>query len=206
MPTNYRPRADMSRDYAKKTAKKAPAKRSSPRKNARTNARNQSPTQSPRWLWLFSGFLLGVLSTGLFQLWKTPQQDISQAIDDVIGISPTKGQKPQFEFYDQLRDAEIVVPDSPPDALRKVGGEKGQDEVYILQAGSFKSAQDADSLRASLIFLNLSAHVEKVHSSKGGTWHRVLVGPFESSSKLAHARTTLLQNGIDNLVLKRSKN
>ena len=205
MPANHRPRADMSRDYAKKTGKKAPAKRSSPRNNARTNSRNQAPTQSPRWLWLFSGFLLGLLSMGLIQLWKTPQQDISQAIDDVIGITPTKDQKPQFEFYDQLRDAEIVVPESPPDALRKSGPEKGQDEVFILQAGSFKNFNDADSLRVSLLLLNLTAHVEKTHSSKGGTWHRVLVGPFESSSKLAHARSTLLQNGIDNLVLKRSK-
>lgn len=203
---NHRPRADMSRDYAKKTGKKAPAKRSSPRKNARTNSRNQAPAQSPRWLWLLSGFLLGVLSLGLIQLWKTPQQDISQAIDDVIGTTPTKDQKPQFEFYDQLRDAEIIVPDSPPDALRKSGPQKGQDEVFILQAGSFKSFQDADSLRVSLLLLNLNAQVEKTHSSKGGTWHRVLVGPFQSSSKLTQARSTLLQNGIDNLVLKRSKN
>ena len=205
MVADHTKRADMSRDYAKKTGKKAPAKRSSPRKNTRTNARNQAPTQSPRWLWLLSGFLLGILLMVLIQLWKTPQQDISQAIDEVIGTSPAKGQKPQFEFYDQLRDAEIVVPDSPPDALRKPGGEKGQDEVFILQAGSFKNFKDADSLRVSLLLLNLNAQVEKTHSSKGGTWHRVLVGPFQSSSKLAHARSTLLQNGIDNLVLKRPK-
>ena len=205
MATDHRLLADMSRDYAKKTGKKPPAKRSSPRKNTRTNSRNKAPAQSPRWLWLFSGFLLGVLSTGLIQLWQTPQQDISQVIDDVIGITPSKNQKPKFEFYDRLRDAEIIVPDSPPDALRKSGAKKAQDEVFILQAGSFKNAQDADSLRASLLFLNLSAHVEKVHSNKAGTWHRVLVGPFTSSSKLAHARSTLLQNGIDNLVLKRPK-
>lgn len=205
MATDHRPRADMSRDYAKKTGKKAPAKRSHSRKNGRTNARNKAPTQSPRWLWMFSGFLLGVLSMGLLQLWKTPQQDISQVIDEVIGTSPANNQKPQFEFYDQLRDAEIIVPDSPPDALRKSKAEKGQDEVFILQAGSFKRADDADSLRASLLFLNLNAYVEQTHSSQGGTWHRVLVGPFESSSKLAHARSTLLQNGIDNLVLKRPK-
>ncbi|MEZ0152055.1 MAG: SPOR domain-containing protein [Candidatus Reddybacter sp.] len=206
MPANHTPQAYMSRDYAKKTGKKAPAKRSSPRKNARTNTRNQAPTQSPRWLWLFSGFLLGILSMGLIQLWKTPQQDISRAIDEVTGITPSKGQKPQFEFYDQLRDAEIIVPDNPPNALRKSGPEKGQDEVFILQAGSFKNFRDADSLRVSLLLLNLNAQVEKTHSSKAGTWHRVLVGPFQSSSKLAHARSTLLQNGIDNLVLKRPKN
>ncbi|MBQ0720879.1 MAG: SPOR domain-containing protein [Gammaproteobacteria bacterium] len=196
----------MSRDYAKKTANKAPAKRGSSRKNVRTKASNKAPAQSPRWLWLCSGFLLGILSMGLIQLWKTPQQDISRALDEVTGTTAAKNQQPHFDFYTQLRDAEIVVPDSPPDALRKAGGEKGQDEVFILQAGSFKNPRDADSLRVSLILLNLNAQVEKTHSSKGGTWHRVLVGPFQSSSKLAHARSTLLQNGIDNLVLKRPKN
>ncbi len=195
----------MSRDYANKTRKKSPAKGRSPRKNTRTNARKQPAKQSPQWLWLLSGFLLGALSMGLFQLWKTPQQDISRVIDEVTGITPTTTPKPQFEFYDQLRDAKIVVPDSPPDALRQSEPDKGQNEVFILQAGSFKNFQDADSLRVNLLLLNLNVQVEKTHSSKGGTWHRVLVGPFESSSKLAHARSTLLQNGIDNLVLKRPK-
>ncbi|MBL4783071.1 MAG: SPOR domain-containing protein [Porticoccaceae bacterium] len=206
MATDQRTRPDMSRDYAKKSAKKPPAKRSRSHKNTRTNSRNKTPAQSPRWLWLFSGFLLGILSMGLMQLWKTPQQDISRAIDEITGTTTDTEQKPHFDFYTQLRDAEFIVPDSPPDELRKTGAEKGQDEVFILQAGSFKNARDADSLRASLLLLNLNAQVEKTQSSKGGTWHRVLVGPFQSSSKLAHARSTLLQNGIDNLVLKRPRN
>ncbi|OUS13859.1 hypothetical protein A9Q89_01585 [Gammaproteobacteria bacterium 53_120_T64] len=193
----------MSRDYAKKTATKAPAKR--PRQNTRGNARNKAPTQSPRWLWLFSGFLLGILSMGLLQLWQTPRQDISHAIDQVTGTTTSKSQKPQFDFYTQLRDAKFIVPDSPPDKQRKADTKKAQNDVFILQAGSFKNAQDADSLRVRLLLLNLNAQIEKTHSSKGGTWHRVLVGPFQSSSKLAHARSTLLQNGIDNLVLKRTK-
>lgn len=195
----------MSRDYANKAGKKTPVKGRSPRTNTRANSRNQPPTQSPRWQWLLSGFLLGALSVSLLQLWKTPRQDISRVIDEVTGITPAKTHTPQFEFYDRLRDAEIIVPESPPAAMIKSGHEKGQNEVFILQAGSFKSFEDADSLRVSLLLLNLNAQVEKTHSSKGGTWHRVLVGPFESSSKLAHARSTLLQNGIDNLVLKRSK-
>jgi len=193
----------MSRDYANKSAKKSPAKRSKARTNSRQS--KSSPTQSPRWMWLFSGYLLGILSMGLLHLWQTPQQDISQAIDTVTGTKSVQDAKAEFIFYTQLRDAEIIVPDSPPNALRETKAEKGQDEVFILQAGSFKNPQDADSLRANLLLLNMNAKVEKVSSSKGGTWHRVLVGPFQSSSKLAGARSTLLQNGIDNLVLKRPK-
>ena len=192
----------MSRDYAKKTRKKAPAKRS----NTRSNSRNSSAAQSPRWLWMLSGFLLGILLMGLIQLWKSPQQDIGKVIDEVTGITADRDTKPHFDFYTQLRDAKIVVPDTPPDALRKTGPQKAQNEVFILQAGSFKNARDADSLRVRLLLLNLNAQVEKARSSKGGTWHRVLVGPFQSNSKLAKARSTLWQNNIDNLVLKRTVN
>ncbi len=188
----------MSRDYAKTNRKKSSAKRS--------NIRNNYPAQSPRWLWMLSGFLLGIFFMGLIHLWKTPQQDIGRVIDQVTGITPGTGPKPHFDFYTQLRDAEIIVPDSPPDDLRQASDEKGQNEVFILQAGSFKKLQDADSLRARLLLLNLNTQVEKSQSSKGGIWHRVLVGPFQSHSKLANARSTLLQNGIDNLVLKRTKN
>ncbi|MBT6779648.1 MAG: carbamoyl-phosphate synthase small subunit, partial [Porticoccaceae bacterium] len=38
----------------------------------------------------------------------------------------------------------------------------------------------------------------------GVVWHRVLVGPFANTSKMASARAKLAQNEIDSLLLKRS--
>lgn len=186
----------MSRDYAKKPSKNGPAK------NGRT--RNRAPASSPRLRWLLSGFLLGVLFMGLIQLWKAPKEDITKVINEVTGSTPAKDIKPHFDFYTQLRDAEIIVPDGPSDD--RVVQAKDPDEIYILQAGSFRQSQDADSLRAQLLLMNFATQIEKTRSSSGETWHRVLVGPFQSPSKLASARATLLQNGIDNLVLKRTKN
>src|SRR5690606_16936334 len=76
-------------------------------------------------------------------------------------------------------------------------------EVYVLQAGSFRNAADADSVRASLLLLNMHANIEKVSTGGSETWHRVLVGPFTNKSELSNARAILTQNGIDSIQLKR---
>jgi cell division protein FtsN len=75
--------------------------------------------------------------------------------------------------------------------------------VYVLQAGSFKSGADADSVRASLLLLNMQANIEKVPAGNNQTWHRVLVGPFTSKAELSAAKAILTRNGIDSIQLKR---
>ena len=72
---------------------------------------------------------------------------------------------------------------------------------YVLQAGSFRKRDDADSLRAQIILLGQNVRVEtgKVREE---TWHRVLVGPFASREQLAAAQKTLAGNGFSNLLLQ----
>ncbi len=69
--------------------------------------------------------------------------------------------------------------------------------------GSFKQIKDAERVRAELILLNLDARVEAAKGRGSDTWHRVLVGPFQNRSKLAKARSTLVSNRFDTLLLKR---
>ncbi len=72
---------------------------------------------------------------------------------------------------------------------------------YRLQAGSFQKPEDADRRRASILLLGLEAGIEKVtHGHK--TWHRVMLGPFESLRHLEAARHRLSNNNIDSIVLK----
>lgn len=78
-------------------------------------------------------------------------------------------------------------------------------EVFLLQAGSFKSAADADNLRARLLLLNLRARVETVNLRPGETWHRVQVGPFDNTQSLATARNLLQQNGIASIQVKKTR-
>lgn len=137
----------------------------------------------------------------MIQRWDNPQQDIAQAIEDVVGAQDKQPLKPSFDFYTLLPKSQVTIPDVEPGPER--GSEQQDDEKFLLQTGSFRNTSDADSLRIRLLLLNMDAHLETATSDSTGTWHRVIVGPFKSQSELTDARTTLLQNGIDNLVLKR---
>ncbi|MBV1930201.1 MAG: SPOR domain-containing protein [Porticoccaceae bacterium] len=182
----------MAKDYANKSPKKRkPA--------ARNKARKPVVKASPRWPWMLGGFVLGILTMVLIQRWENPQQDIAQTIDGIVGNEDTQSIKPRFDFYTLLPESEVTIPNTEQSPVR--GSQKNGD-IFMLQAGSFRNTTDADGLRARLLLLNLDAHVEAATSQSAGTWHRVIVGPFKSRSKLANARATLLQNGIDNLVLK----
>ena len=67
----------------------------------------------------------------------------------------------------------------------------------------FRRQNDADRLRAQLLLLNFEATIETVNNANG-VWHRVIVGPFGSRSKMAKARSILAANNINYLLLKRN--
>lgn len=191
----------MTRDYAKK---------SSHRGQSRPSARKSRPTRqgAPGWLWLLAGILVGALLTVLFQLAKSPDTDTAAAPAEPP-VQEESGNKPHFDFYTLLRETEVIVPDAPApksgSQQQAVEPKVTANEVFLLQVGSFKASADADSLRARLLLLNLSASIETVSPRKGETWHRVLVGPFTSHGDVSEARNRLAGNGIDSLLLKRKQ-
>ena len=181
-----------------------------PKKN---NTRRKPPAKKPappkRSLCLLSGFLLGLAFMGLLQTWETPRQEAGRVLDKISEIIETGASveetDPEFVFYTSLRDATVTVPDDTPlTDSRKSKVRKTQNAVFVLQAGSFRQQKDANRVRAQLILLNLVAHIEKSRARDGSTWHRVIVGPFHSSTKLANARATLLENSINNITMKRT--
>ena len=190
----------MTKDYARQTSR---------RKSG--NVRRKSPSRQslPGWLWLLAGILVGIVATILLQepdSAPTKQPSVKPAEEE-------PGTKPRFDFYTLLRESEVIVPDSsvpqveeePMDQSASTPATPTAKEVFLLQVGSFKSNRDADSLRARLLLLNLSASIEMVTPRPGETWHRVLVGPFTNRAELASARDSLSGNGIDSLLLKRKQ-
>lgn len=111
-------------------------------------------------------------------------------------------QKPRFDFYELLKESDIpVLKDDSP--AQKYTPQKVASQEFILQVASFKTKDDAERLRAELILLNLETYTEDAKIRNGETWHRVLVGPFTSTSKMSKARSILLSNRHEALVLKR---
>lgn len=92
---------------------------------------------------------------------------------------------------------------------KKDDDDKLDDEVkpdkkgnYMLQAGSFKSNEDAERRRAELGMQNLQAKVQPVELDSGDTWHRVMIGPYEDVDSMHTAKEKLASAGIETLAIR----
>jgi cell division protein FtsN len=167
------------------------------------NKKKIQKSQVPGWVWLFTGIVTGVFISFLAYLADiTPSAapaEISSTVDKVKTAVANKASTTKFDFYTLLPEREVIVPterevtDSSPE----------QTTLYILQAGSFRNAADADRLRAKLILMGLDAKTEAVSGATGELWHRVQVGPFTNRSKLSKARSMLINDGIDTMLIQR---
>ena len=63
----------------------------------------------------------------------------------------------KFDFYTLLKNTEIIVPSDEPSTDTPGFSAAMKTSSYLLQAGSFKIASDAEALRVKLLLLNLSA-------------------------------------------------
>lgn len=174
-------------------------------KNSRGATRGNSGG-TPTWVVFCAGALCGGFLTFLIFLGGVGSSQSENGQDKkntAVAPKPAKPEKKtttdtQFDFFTLLPEREVIVPDEQP----RDSAPSNEQYNYILQAGSFKTTKDADRRRAELLLLGLDAKTEAVQAN-GDTWHRVYVGPFTSRSKLSKARSTLISEGIETLVLKR---
>ncbi len=187
----------MSHDFAKK--KKPAVKKTATKKKRKTAPKNQIPG----WVWLFTGIVTGLFIAFLFHLAdinpapKSAEQAVAGSKQNAA-VEEEEVTETKFDFYTLLPEREVIIPEQrqPSNASKQPAVE------YILQAGSFRSGEDADWLRARLLLMGLEAKVDKVGNG-GDIWHRVQVGPFTSRSKLSKTRSMLINDGIETLLLKR---
>lgn len=187
----------MSHDFAKKGA---PAKK----RNTKGNARKApAKKQLPGWLWFIAGVLVTLFVQLLIHLAgvdkqqdSTSQEAKSEPKKQQAKKQKTEKPKLQYRFYEELKQKHVTV------EAEKVAEREQEDYSYALQAGSFKSKQDAEQMRAEIILLGLDARVEARTSKTGTVWNRVIVGPFTSRSKLQQARSTLINNNVPTMVFK----
>lgn len=162
-------------------------------------------------LWFGSGLLCGLaLATLALVMGLVP------GARDPAGVSPPLGhdeppiaedeapaRSRSYDFFTVLPEIEVVVPsreieerarEAAPDPAAPAQG------PYLLQVGSFRSAEDAEGLRAELTLLGMSARIQTV-TVDNNTWHRVRVGPFDNARAADEARRRLQANGFESMVL-----
>jgi cell division protein FtsN len=125
--------------------------------------------------------------------------------------------KPQFDFYTILPEIETVLPDrrdklakSAPKSPTRPGQADDTDTsdktvVYVLQAASYASLEDADRLKAKLVLNGLETRIEKITIEGKGDFFRVRLGPYSRLADLDAANARLAQQGIKALRLKVKK-
>lgn len=130
--------------------------------------------------------------------------------------STTPSLEQAFEFYRLLRDDEVPIQltrpetDTPPGTDDAPTGTQAPAtpaaaERWIIQVASFSRVADADRLRAELIINGLTeAHLSTVDLGDRGTFHRVMVGPFDNRSRLNRAQDVLVE--LDHQVMVRNLN
>jgi cell division protein FtsN len=189
------------------------------KKTSRRGASRGKKSAAPAGLWFLAGLLLGLaISLLLYTQGFLPQrpsdkpvaspsqaatgEEIVDESESIAGESTDR----RFDFFTVLPEMEVVVPDQElsrdagPEAAPIEGG--GSDS-YILQVGSFRSAADAEQMKARLALLGNVATIQVV-TVNGATWHRVRIGPVQGPRRADEVRRVLQDNGIETLVMKAS--
>ncbi len=188
--------------------------RRAPKKQARRNGGGGTPG----WIWLVVGLLGGLaIAVVLFVqgYWGKDGSLLPQPNPEARAPAPSEEpvaqqaapepKRPKYDFYDVLRDKEVIIPDADLPALAQAEADKPADAAlpanaetvrYLIQAGAFRSSSDAEALKARIALTGELARVESAEIA-GGTIYRVRLGPYGNASALAAAKKTLGDNGIE---------
>jgi hypothetical protein len=178
--------------------KRAPTHKKQPSRGRGNGVQNRT-SPGGGWRNYGAGVLTGFFLSFLLYLGTLPptgSSDQGPASPDSQAQVP----KPRFDFYTLLPEQTMEV--EPVAAVKPRGS--SATEFYLVQAGSFRQREDADRRRAELLLLGLEPTVEET-SGDNGRWFRVYLGPFDSRSRMAKARSLTAAQDIDTLLLKRSK-
>ena len=132
--------------------------------------------------------------TGQLATKKPTSNSIPPSSDDSTKVATEP--KATINFYDTLPSMEIPI----DDATVTKRGLSGYNKV--LQTGSFRDKNDAKKQQAFIKKLGLPASIKQSdHQEK--PWFRVIVGPFDSRSSLAQARSLLISKNLPSITLNR---
>ena len=125
------------------------------------------------------------------------QQERDPDAADLAGATtPTPAQPPA-----PTRPAATPAQPAPATPTATAPAPAADGARYILQAGSFASNSDAETLKARIAMLGLVARVETAEID-GRTMHRVRMGPYGTASELAEAKQKLGNGGLEALAIR----
>jgi cell division protein FtsN len=174
------------------------------------------------WRWMlitaiiisFAVFLVYLKSNGSKETNPQGLQTLPDKAGAEIAASAKEKQKPevkpgpkapQFDFYTILPEKEVVVPEYEiKTRAREERMGKAKETHYIMQAGSFKTFNEAEQLRKKLAAMGIESKVQKAKVGSGN-WYRVKMGPYTQTDSVNTIRARLRKNGIDVIITETSE-
>jgi len=184
---------------------------------------------TPAWAWLLVGLFVGALGYFGYQQYRelTAPAPTEVPVPETADSAPKaedKGVEPpasgvddgvldtDYSFYDVLPTEETAaVPDEAATAeTADAAGAESKPTAetapadatrYLLQAGAFERAADAENLKARIALAGEAARVETADVD-GKTLHRVRLGPYTGEKAAAAAKRALADQGIATVSIK----
>jgi cell division protein FtsN len=182
-----------------------------PRK--KRSSRRTTKDEYPGWLWMIFGLAIG-LSVAFAVYVKDRKPDLTVAAvqpepaslqstldhnDESAGAETEEPESPKsrFDFYTMLPAFEMIITDDEPDVDEDVEPQAiDEPGVYLLQAGSFSTHNDADRRRAELALHGIESRVQRAKVNNRD-YYRVYVGPIDDLDELNVTRSRLRAAKID---------
>lgn len=174
-----------------------------------------SDSRVPGWVWIFTptvaiafiGFILFLSTLPASDELDAVKGDARAVLEDSLDRAQERmfeelaGQN-EYDFYQLLEKQKVEIPDDI-EAYVSTPKDKELSYQYLLQVGSFRSDQDAETMRADLMLMGIDSYSEDVEV-KGEQWYRVMAGPFGNRSKMNKAQDILVSNNIKSIVVKKT--
>jgi cell division protein FtsN len=188
------------------------------KRRPRRSSRSQQRKDYPGWVWMTFGLAIGLsVAFAVHVKNRNPVTTVAKveqqapaamsAIDNNSGTAAgadTKAETPagdapkeRFEFYKMLPAFEMVISNEEP-------GDNGEGEpkaieepgIYMLQAGSFSTYNDANRRIAELALQGIESRVQRA-SVNNRDYYRVYIGPIDDLDELNMTRSRLRAAKID---------
>ena len=167
-------------------------------KRGRAPKKNAAPPPSPKLPWVRLVVTLAMVAGFSYFLWAISQDSSTPETNDqqpsaVEVVKPAKIDKPLPE----LLEDEYNYPTRLEQNTVEIDREEQQksEKPYLMQCGSFRKQQQAESLRAKLALQGLEAQV-RPSDGKTGRWYRVILGPYDYKRDAETDRHVIQRIGI----------
>ena len=187
------------------------------RRSSRSRTQSRKQQEYPAWAWMLFGLAIGlsvafavyVKDRGPAPEVEVPQPaSLQNALDDndeqpsPPAPAPELPKERRFTFYDVLPNFEVTIPEEEPDIAADIEPQAVVEPgVYVLQAGSFSTNDDADRRRAELALQGIESHIQRVKINDR-SYHRVYIGPTDDLDELNMLRSRLRAAQIDVLRIR----